>query len=134
MWFTDATDSAVDMVYAKFSLSGPATVSFETKHSADPHAATEDLDTVLYIYKPHGGYWGAHLAKDDDGGAATYSKLTTDLDAGSYRLLVRVRHGSGIPITDLVTGCTGDGYASVSTKLRSLGPLGACPTSSATAR
>jgi hypothetical protein len=87
MAFSDGTTST-EMVYAEFALSGPATVHFEA-------------DTVsLYIYDADGDGWGYPLAKHR-------SKLSADLDAGTYRLLLRRRDDTAS--VDLTTGCDGDG-------------------------
>ena len=106
--FADPHGEPVEMVYAEFELSGAATVSFETAFHADPGA--EQLDTILYLYKPHGAIWGHRLAKDDDGGDGRYSKLEIDLEAGTYRLLLRRRGNVHAPaLTDLISGCKGAG-------------------------
>jgi len=87
--FTDATGGDAKMVYAEFALSGPATVSFDA------------AGVSLYIYEPDGEDWGYPLARHR-------SHLTADLDAGTYRLLLRRRDGYATS-TDLTTGCDGDG-------------------------
>src|SRR5262245_29892337 len=107
--FAEPHGDPVAMVYAEFEVSGPASVSFETAFHDDPGA--ERLDTVLYLYKPSGAYWGHRIAKDDDGGDGRYSKLAIELDeAGTYRLLIRRRGNPNVPaLTDLITKCRGDG-------------------------
>ncbi len=100
---------AVDLVYASFELSGSASVAFRTAH----HAGADDIDTVLYIYEPGPDDWGSWIARDDDGGGGQYSKVTADLEAGSYTLLLRRRDGSGVPVVDLRTACSGTGCAPV---------------------
>jgi phosphatidylserine/phosphatidylglycerophosphate/cardiolipin synthase-like enzyme len=99
--FADATGQATKLVYATFELSGAATVSLETKAS--------DADTVLYIYKPSGDKWGSYLVRDDDSGTGTLSKLSRRLDAGSYRVLVRRKTGTGTPHVSLAASCSGSG-------------------------
>ena len=107
--FAEPHGDPVEMVYAEFELSGPASVSFETAFHDDPGA--EQLDTVLYLYKPTGAIWGHKLAKDDDGGDGKYSHLALDLaDAGTYRLLIRRRGDTHAPaLVDLITRCVGTG-------------------------
>lgn len=86
--FTDASGSAVDMIYADFALSGPATVELAA------------ADTTLYLYEPDGDAWGYRLAKHRDA-------LAANLDAGTYRVLLRRRADQST--ATLTTSCDGDG-------------------------
>ena len=107
-----ATDAGtgVQLIYYTFVLSGSATVTLQT--SAAPNdAADAHLDTILYIYKPTGSSWGAYLAKNDDGGAGTFSKLTTQLGAGAYRVLIKRKTIAGVAHADLTPSCSGVGCA-----------------------
>ncbi len=103
------------LAYVEFALSGPATISLETKYHRTEVAAWNEinrrLDTVLYVYQPTGDRWGSYLVKDDDAGYGKFSRLTVDLDAGSYRVLLKRKNGSGTPVTDLHFDCAGAGCA-----------------------
>lgn len=126
--FTTEDDELSSMAYVTFELLGPATVTFETKYFATADAAQNDvnreLDTVLYVYKPDGSRWGRYLAKDDDGGWGLRSKLAADLDAGSYRLLVKHKNGSGTPTSNLAFSCEGDGCVSLASIIEDAVSLG----------
>ena len=99
----DVAFEKADLVYYTFELSGAADLTFETS------SAGTNLDTVLYLYQPTDDRWGSYIAKNDDGGAAKFSKLAKHLDAGAYRALVKRKTTSGTPHVTLTATCTGAG-------------------------
>jgi hypothetical protein len=121
--FAGAGGTAVEYLYETFSLSGSASVSFETSAAGDA-----SLDTVLYLYQPTGDTWGAYIAKNDDGGAAKFSKLAKDLGAGDYRVVIKRKTKTGTPSTALVASCTGDGCAPPPDGCTDLSPRTVTPT------
>ncbi|MDX2091365.1 MAG: hypothetical protein SFX73_26130 [Kofleriaceae bacterium] len=114
--FSTENRGETSLAYVEFELSGDATVSFETKYHRTEvpafNAVNKKLDTVLYVYEPDGSTWGNYLSKDDDSGYGKFSKLSTDLPAGKYRLLLKRKNGSGMPVTDVYYSCDGTGCAS----------------------
>ncbi len=71
----------------EFNLSGPATIEAVTSYAILGQRRT---DTVLYLYRQQaGGGFGAYIARNDDYGNTTYSKIRKDLTAGRYRVLVK---------------------------------------------
>lgn len=70
-----------------FSLTGPASVHMYTGPSITGRMT---VDTVLYLYKlKANGTWGAYVARNDDDRGSLWSSLTKNLDAGTYRILVK---------------------------------------------
>ena len=102
--FTDDAGNSTKLVYLTFALSGNATVTIDT---ASP--STSSLDTVLYIYAPKGETWGSYLVRDDDSGSGKMSKVSHQLGAGTYRVLVRRKTGTGTPSVHVSGTCTGSG-------------------------
>ncbi|HEY3806646.1 MAG TPA: phospholipase D-like domain-containing protein [Kofleriaceae bacterium] len=114
--------------YYTFSLSGSATVTLET--SAPPgDSADADLDTELYVYEPPTTItWGSYLAKNDDGGAGRFSKLTLALGRGAYRVLIKRKSDTGVAHTMLAPSCSGAGCSVARTDCSDLSPRSATPT------
>jgi hypothetical protein len=102
--FTTDAGAATTLVYLSFELSGAADIGLETAPAAGDDTS---LDTVLYVYRPTGDKWGAYLIKNDDGGAAKLSKLSTHLDAGAYRVLIKRRNGHDGQHVSLIGTCSG---------------------------
>jgi hypothetical protein len=70
-----------------FSLSAPASIETFTTYAIRGQRRT---DTVLYLYKQQAnGNWGSYIARNDDYGDTTYSRIRKDLQAGNYRVLVK---------------------------------------------
>jgi len=116
--------SGLQLDYYTFTLSGSATVTFETE--AAPGDA--DVDTILYVYNPPSATsWGAYLSKNDDGGAGTFSKLTLALDAGAYRVLVKRKTPAGVAHTELAASCSGAGCTAPRTDCTARSPRSATP-------
>jgi phosphatidylserine/phosphatidylglycerophosphate/cardiolipin synthase-like enzyme len=122
-WSTNdaAWASKTGYVYFTFELSGAADVALETS------GGTSNLDTVLYLYAPVGDRWGAYIAKNDDGGAGKLSKLTTHLDAGAYRALVKRKSTTGVAHTELTASCSGAGCTPPQHGCTPLAPRTAAP-------
>lgn len=89
-----------------FELTGDATVDMVTSYSVRGQRRT---DTVLYLYKEGPRGWGSYIARNDDYGNTTYSKLTRSLAAGKYRALVKGHLASTTGKFQLSVNCTGDG-------------------------
>ena len=68
-----------------FTLTDDAAVDLATD------IATPNLDTVMYLYRraPGATSWGAFKFKNDDDGDLLSSRLTKNLGAGEYRVIVK---------------------------------------------
>lgn len=93
-----------------FELSGDATLELTTSYAVLGQRRT---DTVLYLYKEGPTGWGAYIARNDDDGSTTYSRLVRELGAGRYRALVKGHNADTRGKFKLTVGCTGDGCAPV---------------------
>ncbi len=91
-----------------FDLSNDAHVELTTSYSLLGQRRT---DTVLYLYKFRDATnsWGPYIARNDDYGSTTYSKLVRDLGAGRYRLLVKGHSATTLGKFKVSAGCDGDG-------------------------
>ena len=69
-----------------FELSDTATVDIATTYALLGQRRT---DTVLYLYREDWSGWGSYIARNDDYGSTTYSKLHRELAPGRYRVLVK---------------------------------------------
>ncbi|HEY5938649.1 MAG TPA: hypothetical protein VIU61_28555 [Kofleriaceae bacterium] len=92
-----------------FELSATANVELVTSYAVLGQRRT---DTVLYLYKetpssPTG--WGPYIARNDDYGDTTYSKLVRELGAGKYRALVKGHKAETRGKFKLTVGCVGPG-------------------------
>jgi hypothetical protein len=105
------------LVYTSFEVSGPSTIELETEYHATARDSWNDinrkLDTLIYVFQPTAGQWGDYLDMDDDSGWAKYSKLTIDVDAGEYRVLLRLppeleAEPDYSPIVDVRAACAGE--------------------------
>ncbi|HUJ62524.1 MAG TPA: phospholipase D-like domain-containing protein [Kofleriaceae bacterium] len=125
--FDDDSGHGVELVYYTFALSGSATVTVETS-AAPGDSADKNLDTVLYLYQPTGDTWGAYLVKNDDGGAGKFSKLSSTLGAGTYRVLVKRKTKTGVAHAALTASCSGAGCAPVQVGCTPLSPRSVTPS------
>lgn len=93
-----------------FELSGDADIVASTNYAVLGQRRT---DTVLYLYKQQtpGGSWGPYIAKNDDAGGTTYSKITKKLGAGTYRVLVKGHSASTLGKFSVGVTCSGAGCA-----------------------
>jgi hypothetical protein len=91
-----------------FELTGDAAVTMTTSYALLGQRRT---DTVLYLYKEGPTGWGAYIARNDDYGSTTYSRLVRDLGAGRYRVLVKGYLASTRGKFSLTVGCAGSGCA-----------------------
>lgn len=91
-----------------FELSGDASVQLLTNYAVLGQRRT---DTVLYLYKHNGTSWGPYIARNDDYGSTTYSKINRDLGAGSYRVLVKGFAATTRGKFKLTVDCDGEGCA-----------------------
>jgi len=94
-----------------FELSGDARVELTTSYAVRGQRRT---DTVLYLYKESPRGWGAYIARNDDYGSTTYSKLVRELGAGRYRALVKGHLASTMGKFKLTALCDGPGCAEAS--------------------
>lgn len=89
-----------------FAISGDAQVDIAVESS------DRNLDTVMYLYrKGDTGSWGRYIARNDDDGDRLQSRITEDLTAGEYRIIVKgfkSSHRGALSVTAL---CTGPGCA-----------------------
>jgi hypothetical protein len=89
-WRTAEIDGASEVHAWTFSMGSPAEVTVETGAPRGGGA----LDTVAYLYQlGDDGRWGRYLEKNDDGGAAPFSRIARRLDAGVYRVVVKGKTG-----------------------------------------
>jgi hypothetical protein len=71
----------------EFDVYGDVSIEAVTSYSLLGQRRT---DTVLYLYRQQAnGGFGAYIARNDDYGNTTYSKIRKDLTAGRYRVLVK---------------------------------------------
>lgn len=91
-----------------FELSSDARVDLTTSYSLLGQRRT---DTVLYLYKFRDSTmsWGPYIARNDDYGSTTYSKLERDLGIGRYRVLVKGHLASTLGKFKVTVGCDGAG-------------------------
>jgi hypothetical protein len=97
-----------------FELSGDAHVTMTTSYALLGQRRT---DTVLYLYKEGPTGWGSYIARNDDYGSTTYSRLIKDLGAGNYRVLVKGHQDETRGKFGITVGCDGDGCAPAATCL-----------------
>jgi hypothetical protein len=97
-----------------FELSNDAHVTMTTSYALLGQRRT---DTVLYLYKEGPTGWGAYVARNDDYGSTTYSRLIRDLGAGRYRVLVKGHSADTRGKFALTVGCDGEGCAPAATCL-----------------
>lgn len=90
-------------------------VSVRLGRSGETTFTTEmdpDLDTVLYLYGPkdENGYYGRQpIAGDDNGGIGLQSKLTLNLEAGDWFVVVATSGGSlGSTTLSAIASCGND--------------------------
>jgi hypothetical protein len=92
-----------------FELSGEADIVANTSYALLGQRRT---DTVLYLHKLQPtGRWGAYIARNDDYGNTTYSKISKKLDAGRYRVLVKGHAASTTGKFSIGVTCSGAGCA-----------------------
>jgi hypothetical protein len=90
----------------KFELSDTATVDLTTSYALRGQRRT---DTVLYLYRETDGTWGPYIARNDDYGSTTYSRLVRELPPGRYRAIVKGHLESTVGKFKLSASCTGPG-------------------------
>lgn len=91
-----------------FTLTGDARVELVTSYAVRGQRRT---DTVLYLYKHDGTSWGPYIARNDDYGNTTYSKIVKNLGAGEYRALVKGYKSMTRGKFTLTARCEGEGCA-----------------------
>jgi hypothetical protein len=89
-----------------FTLSADAEVELRTE------LFTQNLDSVMYLYKGGPDGWGSFIAKNDDSGGKPESKIARALDAGEYRIKIRAVKKFQTGSFSVVGACTGDGCPS----------------------
>jgi hypothetical protein len=92
-----------------FELSDTATVDLVTTYALRGQRRT---DTVMYLYRedPFDG-WGAYIARNDDYGDTTYSRLTRELIPGRYRIIVKGHDSETTGKFGVQASCNGPGCA-----------------------
>ncbi|HJL28772.1 MAG TPA: DVUA0089 family protein, partial [Polyangiaceae bacterium LLY-WYZ-15_(1-7)] len=68
-----------------FALDGAASVRLVT----GPVDGGGETDTVVYLYREGPRGWGSTIAKNDDAPGTFFSDLAVELEAGTYRVLVK---------------------------------------------
>jgi hypothetical protein len=91
-----------------FTLSGDAKIVMTT---GKPAAGGKMIDTVLYLYKEGATSWGPYIARNDDVGESLWSKITKNLGAGHYRVLVKGYAATTTGKFGVKVACTGAGCA-----------------------
>lgn len=95
----------------QFEIIGPASLDLRT--TMPPEG--DEVDTVLYLYKQQSdGSFGRYIARNDDenNDANVWSRILKDVDAGTYRVLVK-GHDAEVQGSFLLNlGCTGEGCGS----------------------
>jgi hypothetical protein len=89
-----------------FELSADARVELTTSYAVLGQRRT---DTVLYLYKEGATGWGSYVARNDDYGQTTYSRITRELGAGRYRALVKGHLATTLGKFKLTAMCNGPG-------------------------
>ncbi len=92
----------------ELELSDSATIEATTSYAVLGQRRT---DTVLYLYKHNGTSWGSYIARNDDYGSTTYSRITKNLGAGRYRALVKGYTEETYGKFKLTVTCNGAGCA-----------------------
>ncbi len=96
----------------QFELSGDATVNAFTTYAV---RGQRRVDTVMYLYKEGANGFGAYIARNDDDGDRTYSRLIRTLGAGRYRVLIKGYATTTRGRFALQIGCDGAGCAPATT-------------------
>lgn len=89
-----------------FELTDTANVELVTSYALLGQRRT---DTVLYLYRESWDGWGRYIARNDDYGSTTYSKLVRELGPGRYRALVKGHAESTVGKFKLTATCDGAG-------------------------
>lgn len=92
-----------------FSLYGDARVTLSTDA---PTGSSEEVDTVLYLYKKQSsGAWGSYIARNDDDARRDtfWSTVSKNLGEGDYRVIVKGYSASDLGELALLTSCDGSG-------------------------
>jgi hypothetical protein len=89
-----------------FELSDTADLEITTSYAVLGQRRT---DTVLYLYRETDGSWGPYIARNDDYGTTTYSKLVRTLEPGSYRVLVKGYASTTMGKFKVTANCAGPG-------------------------
>jgi len=99
-------ESALFHVWS-FTLSDDAEIDVSTQ------PITANVDTVMYLYrKTTSGQWGSYIARNDDYDNQMWSRLTEELRAGDYRILVKGYKASIRGSFAVNAECTGAGCPS----------------------
>jgi hypothetical protein len=86
-----------------FKLSGKASVDLATE------LHTQNLDSVMYLYKKGASGWGENIASNDNHRGAMSSRIERALDEGEYLVKVKATHQAMRGHFDVVAACTGSG-------------------------
>lgn len=103
-----------------FSLTDGASIAISTRAPAGSDA---ELDTVVYLYREGAAGWGRYLARNDDADGTTWSRLVQDLEAGSYRIVVKGYTRAEEGPFGVTVSCDGDGCLPACVLGDSLGDL-----------
>ncbi|MBP9089364.1 MAG: proprotein convertase P-domain-containing protein [Kofleriaceae bacterium] len=96
----------------QFELTGDANIDAWTTYAL---LGQRRVDTVMYLYKQRPGVnggpstWGPYIARNDNDGSRTYSRIKRTLGAGRYRLLVKGYAATTRGRFAIELGCSGTG-------------------------
>lgn len=94
-----------------FTLSDQAEVALNTQQFSV--MSPRELDTVLYLYRQRAdGSFGHYIARNDDAAYASesgWSELSIELEAGTYRVLLKGYRKADVGMAALQAICTGSG-------------------------
>jgi len=94
----------------QFDVTGDAQIDAWTTYAL---LGQRRVDTVLYLYQQRAGVnggpatWGPYIARNDNDGSRTYSRIKRTLGAGRYRLLVKGYAASTRGRFAIELGCNG---------------------------
>jgi hypothetical protein len=101
----ESLDSRAQYHAWTFALSGRADLVVQTSYGG-----RGTPDTVLYLYKKTArGTWGSYLAKNDDAGESTWSRVQRSLDQGEYRIIVKGFNSREVGRFAVTATCAGAG-------------------------
>jgi hypothetical protein len=86
-----------------FSLTAEAELDLRTE------LQTQNLDTVMYLYRRTDSGWGSSIAKNDDDAGALSSRIAGSFAAGEYRVKIKAAKTALRGSFSLIGACTGAG-------------------------
>jgi hypothetical protein len=92
-----------------FELFGPATLAIRT---LPPREGAPEVDTILSVFRQTDGGWGEPIFTNDDSSGTLWSAISSSLEAGTYRVLVRGYRRTATGDFGLIAECEGAGCES----------------------